>query len=164
LAKSYILDNSTTTACNSSTSHPWAWLDRLGMGLAMVCAVHCLLTPVLVVCLPIIATTFWTDSNFHIWMLLLVVPLTILSMFIGCGKHKNRSVITFFIFGILFLTSGIVYGFFHGHSCNDCHSFLSSGLFPHGWESFLTTIGGFSLVVAHILNFRLCRKSNCSHD
>jgi len=151
------------SSCATTHKHPWAWLDRLGMGLAFVCAVHCLLTPVLVVTLPLIATTFWTDSNFHIWMLALVVPLTLLSMLIGCSKHRNRWVIVLFSVGTLFLIGGIVYGFLQGHACNDCHSLLSAGLFPHGWESFLTTVGGLFLVCAHVLNYRLCRTAHCSH-
>ena len=63
-------------------SHPsdscsnFLWLDRLGVGMALICAVHCLLTPVLIVLLPIIASSFWVDSEFHLWMLLMVVPLT----------------------------------------------------------------------------------------
>ena len=65
----------------ASHHHHWGWLDRLGMGLALVCAIHCLLTPVLVVCIPLIATSFWSDESFHLWMLALVLPLTTASMF-----------------------------------------------------------------------------------
>jgi hypothetical protein len=36
-------------------------------------------------------------------------------------------------------------------------------VFPHGIESFLTTLGGFCLVCTHVRNYRLCRSTSCSH-
>ena len=150
---------------NSQTAshHHWGWMDRLGMGLALVCAIHCLLTPVLVVCLPLIATTFWSDESFHLWMLALVVPLTAASMFLGCRNHRDKLMLCFAIMGVGFLLGGIFYGFSHGHHGHAHHTLLPVSLFPHGLESFLTTMGGGLLVLAHIRNYRLCRKSSCSH-
>ena len=147
--------------------HHSSWLDRLGGSLALICAVHCLLTPMLVVCLPLIASTFWVNESFHLWMLGLVVPLTALSMFLGCRKHHDRLIVGLATIGISFLITGVICGFVLGHSCHthcgDHHSVLSSSFFPHGWESFFTTLGGGFLVFAHIRNYRLCRKTSCDH-
>jgi len=146
----------------ASHHHHWGWLDRLGMGLALVCAIHCLLTPVLVVCIPLIATSFWSDESFHLWMLALVLPLTTASMFLGCRNHRDKFTILLAVAGISFLIGGIFIGFSHGYHGHH-HSILPASLFPHGWESFLTTLGGTLLVLAHIRNYRLCRKTSCSH-
>ena len=162
-------DSESNHSCASSVSHPWAWLDRLGMGLAMICAVHCLLTPVLVICLPLIATSFWTNQDFHLWMLGLVAPLTILSLFLGCRKHHDRWMIVLGSLGVILLIAGITFGFFDGHQAHACGqactkdiSFLAM-VFPHGIESFLTNLGGFCLVCTHVRNYRLCRSTSCSH-
>ena len=140
------------------------WLDRLGVGMALVCAVHCLLTPVLIVALPIIATSFWVDEEFHFWMLSLVVPLTAFSFFVGCRKHHDVILVILAIIGIGLLFCGVIFG------CSSCHgghylpSFSDFKDFPHGFESVFTTLGGFFLVFAHVRNFRLCRKSSCEHQ
>jgi hypothetical protein len=47
--------------------------------MVVICGIHCLVTPLLLVALPILATTFWVDQNFHLWMLLLVLPTTSLA-------------------------------------------------------------------------------------
>ena len=56
-------------------------LDKLAIGMAGICAVHCLLTPVLVVLLPIVATSFFVHKDFHLWMLFGVLPTTLFAVF-----------------------------------------------------------------------------------
>ena len=151
--------------CNQTLSDctHFTWLDRLGVGMALVCAVHCLLTPLLIIVLPIIATSFWVDENFHFWMLSLVVPLTAISFFIGCRKHHDIILAILAVIGIGLLFCGVIFGC---SSCQGDHylpSFSDFKNFPHGFESTFTTLGGFFLVFAHIRNFRLCRKSSCEH-
>ena len=68
-------------------------LDRLAISMAVVCGIHCLVTPILLVALPIIGTTFWVNENFHLWMLFLVIPTTCLALFSGCRRHKDRWVL-----------------------------------------------------------------------
>ena len=70
----------------------YAWLDSLAISMSVICAVHCLLTPLLITLLPIISTTFWIHENFHLWMVLLVVPTTTAAVFMGCRKHKDKTV------------------------------------------------------------------------
>jgi hypothetical protein len=147
---------------HSDCSHV-TWLDRLGIGMALICAVHCLLTPVLIVLLPIIASSFWVDDTFHAWMLSLVAPLTALSFFMGCRKHHDVLLVVIALFGIFLLLCGILFGC---TSCNGVHHIPTLSdikNFPHGFESVFTTLGGCLLVFAHIRNYRLCRKSSCSH-
>jgi hypothetical protein len=143
--------------------HHWGWLDRLGIGMSLICAVHCLLTPILVVLLPIIASSFWMDASFHLWMILLVVPLTCLSFLLGCKRHRDVLLVVLAMFGVSLLCCGVYFG------CNTCagghHLPTLSDFknFPHGFESIFTTLGGILLVLAHVRNYRLCRKTSCSH-
>jgi len=148
---------------STSAPHPWAWLDRLGMGMAMVCAVHCLLTPILVVLLPIIATSFWVDQNFHLWMLAIVAPMTAFSFFMGCRKHHDGVLILLAGIGLGLLITGISVGCSSCDSHNHASSIFDISSFPHSLDSLLTTLGGLTLVVAHFRNFRLCRHTSCKH-
>jgi hypothetical protein len=80
-------------------------LDRLAVSMAVVCGIHCLVTPILLVALPIIGTTFWVDKDFHLWMLFLVIPTTCLALFSGCRRHKDRWVLGAGILGLGILLS-----------------------------------------------------------
>ena len=68
-----------------STSY-WGhgWIDSMAIGLSVLCAVHCLLTPVLLVLFPVIASTFWVERDFQLWMLFCVLPTTCIAIFLGC--------------------------------------------------------------------------------
>ncbi len=83
-------------------------LDRAAISMAVICGIHCLVTPVLLVVLPIIATTFWVDESFHLWMLLLVIPTTTLAVWSGCRRHKDKWVLAFAALGIGILVSALI--------------------------------------------------------
>jgi hypothetical protein len=94
------------TALSQTKQH---WLDRIAISMAVICGIHCLVTPVLLVALPILATTFWVDSNFHLWMLLLVLPTTSLAVWSGCRRHKDKWVLAAAIVGLTILTASLVW-------------------------------------------------------
>ncbi len=76
--------------------------------MAVICGIHCLVTPVLLVALPILATTFWVDENFHLWMILLVIPTTSLALWSGCRKHKDKWVLAAGAMGLGILVMAII--------------------------------------------------------
>ena len=161
------------------------WLDRIAIVMAVVCGIHCLLTPLLLVALPIIGVTFWTDPNFHIWMLALVIPTTTLAAFSGCRKHKDKIVATLAAIGILTLITAngteilaagpndIALGEIAAAEdvdCGDCCavdgntegvSKASLALPSLSTASLLNLAGGLFLIAGHIRNFRLCRIKRC---
>jgi len=77
--------------------------------MAVVCGIHCLVTPVLLVALPILATTFWVDANFHLWMLFLVLPTTSLAVWSGCRRHKDKWVFAAAFVGLTILTTSLLW-------------------------------------------------------
>lgn len=83
-------------------------LDRLAISMAVICGIHCLVTPILLVALPIIATTFWVDENFHLWMLLLVIPTTSLAVWSGCRRHKDKFVVASAALGLGILVTALI--------------------------------------------------------
>ncbi|MCH6255694.1 MerC domain-containing protein [Puniceicoccaceae bacterium K14] len=170
---------------NTGTCTPKAsgWLDRVAILMAFVCGVHCLATPLLLVILPMIGQTFWTDSNFHFWMLLFVIPTTALAVFSGCRKHKDRLVATFATIGLCFLVSAVVVegaslgmaddGTVAANTCSACASCSPASVDSEGnvqissvlpnltKGSFLSLMGGLFLIAGHLRNFRLCRAKRC---
>jgi len=155
--------------CTSKAAkcHAHGWLDSLAISMSVICAVHCLLTPLLIALLPIISTTFWVHENFHLWMVFLVVPTTSLAVFMGCRKHKDKGVIALSMTGLVFILSIAFYQYsaHTSHSlnaqgvCLACVQNKSSGYLNP--TTVFNSLGGLLLAIAHYRNYRLCRKADC---
>jgi hypothetical protein len=165
-----IKDKKETHSMNSETAiHQkyHTWLDQVAISMAAVCAVHCLLTPVLIVALPIIATGFFAHEHFHIWMLLLVLPTTGLSIFMGCRKHKDRWTAVLSVIGVGILIAVAIMESGHhaaaSATCQACDSCAGAAALSIPACAWFNTLGGLFLASAHLRNFKLCRKSRCCH-
>ncbi|MEM6885339.1 MAG: MerC domain-containing protein [Verrucomicrobiota bacterium] len=151
---------------SKSQSEASKWLDSLAVGMALLCAVHCLITPVLIVLLPLLTTTFWVHHDFHLWMLLFVIPTTCVAMFMGCRKHRDKWVIGLGVSGLMVLVGVVVYSSLGdvsaaGAHCEACENSVGLAFTdPVAWTN---VAGGFLLISGHVRNFRLCRKQTCSH-
>ena len=158
----------TTQTKSQSPTH--GWLDSLAIGLSVICAIHCIVTPVLVAVLPVVASTFWVHKDFHLWMLLLVVPMATLSLFLGCKKHKSRLVMMWGLLGLGVLASVALYeSLFHSTlvlqehvHCVHCTLRQSGSLLNS--TNLANVVGAIFLTSAHARNFLLCRKANCCHE
>lgn len=169
-----------------SSANGRGWLDWAAIGMSVVCGIHCLVTPLLLVALPILGRTVWVDERFHVWMLALVVPTTTLAVLSGCRRHKDRWVAVLSVAGIALLATALGAELFavgvhegaHGlggaaEACEEgasCCSEAPSDLREAGTVlrsvsgvQLINVMGGLFLVFGHFRNFRLCRKDRCSH-
>ena len=150
--------------------HTHGWLDKFAISMSVICAVHCLVTPLIVTLLPIISTTFWVHENFHLWMVFLVVPTTSAAMFMGCRKHKDKAVAFLGATGLSFIVFVAIYQYsFHVANpdavCGVCPSCTQLGLGSFfNITNVLNSVGGLFLASAHFRNFKLCRQEKCDHD
>ena len=158
----------------ASTSRRHAWLDHFAIGMATVCAIHCLLTPILIMALPIVATSFFVHQDFHLWMIFLVLPTTTFAVFMGCRNHKDRAVLALSAIGLSILLLALIQEracyasegdvAVSSADCEICSRDVAAESTPMQAGVWLNAIGGFFLASAHIRNFRLCRKSSCDCD
>lgn len=118
--------------------------DYTSISLAGLCVVHCFLTPVVLILFPVLGSTLVFQEVFHELMLFLVIPASVVAMFLGCRRHKDFNVIMLGILGLGFLLAGAF-------------------AVPGYGEYILTFIGAFVMISGHLRNFRLCRKSCCDH-
>jgi len=124
-------------------------LDKSAIGLSLMCVVHCLVLPLVLVAFPTGMASALGGESFHKMLLLLVLPTSILAFVLGCKKHKKKMVFSFAVLGLTLLLLPLVLG----------HEVVGEL-----GEKLLTTVGGVNLAVAHLLNFRLCRgneKEGC---
>lgn len=138
-------------------------LDKVAIFLSATCAVHCLLTPIAIIALPIVASSIFANANFHLWMLYLILPSTGIAIFLGCKDHKDKKVILFSSAGLLILIGSTIYQLnlqSDSGICVICASGGHSLLNPLVW---INILGGAFLITAHVRNFKLCRINKCKH-
>ncbi len=112
-------------------------LDHLGIGLAGLCALHCLATLVVISALGF-GGHFLFNENIH--RVGLALALGVAALAIGWGALRHRRMLPF---AVAFAGLGLMAG---------------ALLIPHGTNEFLLTLAGVALVsAAHLLNLRAAR-------
>ena len=119
-------------------------LDKLAVGLSAACLIHCLITPLLVIVLPI-AGGFFAGEQFHAVLLLFILPASLIALFLGCRRHGRLGVLTLGIMGLVVMTLAV----------------LTHETIGDSWERVATGFGGVLLAAGHILNYRSCRHVQC---
>jgi len=116
--------------------------DFTGMGLSIMCAVHCLLLPTLLIFLPSLVSLGLDNEMYHYWMIFLVIPISIYALSLGCRKHKKYSLLIWGFFGLSFLIFAV----------------LGEDMIGEFGEKLFTFIGATLLALGHYFNSRLCQK------
>ena len=124
-------------------------LDKLAILLSGTCLLHCLALPLLVTLVPISQGSLLEEQTFHLLMLWIILPTSLLALTSGCWKHKDITTIALGTLGLASLTLTAIAG----------HDFLT----PTG-EKWTTVTAGLILASAHIRNFLICQQADCSHD
>lgn len=120
---------------------PVRGLDALALAFSGLCLVHCLALPLLAAVLPLAASSIVTDERFHQWLLLGVVPTSVLALGWGWRRHRSRAVLWLGLVGLALIS----YAAF-GQQLNNLPSFGERGL---------TMLGAVLLGAAHLRNFQL---------
>jgi hypothetical protein len=119
-----------------------ALTDQTSIGLSLVCAIHCLFVPVLLVALPSLASLPLESEMFHVWMVVAVLPISIFALTLGCKKHKRYKIIFLGVLGLISLISAL----------------LLESLVGEIGEKLLTLLGAGLIAWGHFTNFKLCQQ------
>ena len=117
--------------------------DRIGVAASIVCLIHCLLLPLAVPLLPLLAGVVEAESV-HAGLLVFLAICALLAFVPGYRTHRAILVPAVGGFGIALLAGGAL-----AHDVA-----LLEGL-----DTPLTVVGGLVLIATHLANLRLCR--NC---
>ena len=120
--------------------------DKTAISLSIVCALHCLALPSLLVILPSLTALNLADEMVHLWMLVAVIPISIYALTMGCRKHKQLSIMLLGLVGLAVLIAAALLG----------HDILGEA-----GEKAVVTTGAFIIAVSHWQNHQLCRRLNC---
>jgi hypothetical protein len=114
-------------------------LDRIGITATSLCALHCILLPVLLPALPLLGLSFLADHAWEHVFLLITAILGTVALFSGFKKYHRR----LYPFYLLFLGVGI-YWIKHD--------------FSEAIQPYFIIIGASLIVAAHIINLKLCNS------
>ncbi|NIP29671.1 MAG: MerC family mercury resistance protein [Candidatus Dadabacteria bacterium] len=122
--------------------------DILAISLSSICAIHCLLTPIVLILFPIFSSSFVSDLLFHRLMLFLILPTSALAFFLGCKHHRDIYTAILGITGFLILLVSAIWG---------------HDIFGLVGERLVTIVGGVIMSFAHFRNYKLCQEDTCHH-
>ena len=119
--------------------------DKVAISLSVLCALHCLALPLAVALLPSLVAIGLQDEIFHIWIVLVVIPVSVYALTLGCRKHRNTGVLLGGLSGLLLLCVTALFG---------------HDLAGESGERALTLAGALIIAASHARNFQLCRERN----
>jgi len=133
-------------------------LDRLAIALSSICAIHCVIFPIVASLIPLISTSihhgnalheFW----FHQFILLFIVPISIFSIISGYRCHKKITPALVASIGLIILVFTATYA----------GDLIANQTIPHEGETWLTVFGGVIHATGHILNLLATKnhRNNC---
>ncbi|XPF92714.1 MerC domain-containing protein [Colwellia sp. RE-S-Sl-9] len=121
-------------------------LDRIGITATSLCALHCILLPVLLPALPLLGLSFLADHTWEHVFLIMTAILGSFALFSGFKKYHKR----LYPFYLLFLGVGI-YWIKHN--------------FSEELEPYFIILGASLIVAAHVINLKLCNScKQCADD
>ena len=123
--------------------HPW--IDQIGVGLSLACAVHCLAAPLLLTALPLLGLSFVADDMTEVVLLSSALVLAVGSLCWGFQRHKSGRVFLLLAVAVALIATGRLFA-------------------EDRSESLLVVAGAVILAASHALNWHLCRSClDCQH-
>jgi hypothetical protein len=117
---------------------PQSWVDSLGAGVSIGCAIQCTLFPLLIGVLPLVGFGFLAGNGVEKVFLVTSIILAVGSLSWGFRRHKNLYVFLFLIGGLLLILTGWVW-------------------VDENSEILFVVSGALVLAAGHLLNRRLCQ-------
>ena len=118
--------------------------DTTAISLSFLCALHCFALPLIFIVFPSIAALQLDNEYFHFWMIIIVIPISLYALTLGCKVHKRFYTLSNGLFGLAFLLLAVS---------------LGETVITEVGEKILTLIGAAFIAFAHYRNYKLCQHS-----
>lgn len=115
--------------------------DGLAIGASLLCLIHCLLLPALIVLVPTLTAFLTIPEEFHIVALAFTIPASVGALFTGYRRHFSPTPTLIVLPGILLLALGAL------------------AAPTEVMETTLTVAGAILLAFGHALNWRALRQA-----
>jgi MerC mercury resistance protein len=117
--------------------------DIVGIGASTLCAIHCVLLPIILAFSPTLVHFIPGGEAVHRALAYLLAAVGLIAFWTGYKIHRQKLILLLLSIGILGVTVG---------------AYADSLLPSHRWEVLITLVGSSFLLVAHWLNRTLCRS------
>ena len=117
--------------------------DKFAIGLSLICAIHCLALPLLLIILPSMMALQLDNEIFHTLIIITVLPVSIFALTLGYKQHKRNRLLTLGFTGLLLLVMAVI---------------LGEEITGEFGEKLLTVLGAILVAAGHLWNFRLCQQ------
>ncbi len=125
--------------------------DRWGMLLSSLCAIHCLLTPILLLSLPAMGTYF--ESRWvHLGMALFVVPVGFYAFWSGYRHHRKLPLMLLGFTGLALVAAASLLPEVAAHA----HTHENESFGEIIRADIVTIVGSMLLICGHFFNRRAC--------
>lgn len=111
-------------------------LDGFAVTASMLCLIHCLLLPILLIALPVLATMLVVPEAFHTIAFAIALLTSLLAMASGHARHHRFGPVILAAAGLMLLGIG------------------AFAIDSETAERIVTSVGAVTLAVAHVLNWR----------
>jgi cobalamin synthase len=118
-------------------------LDGFGMCASTICVAHCVLTPILLVALPLAGFSFLENELIDRSLAVLAIFISIMAIRPGFRLHGNVKLLVLAAFGV---------------SCLLIAAFVAEHFWGETGDKIFTMIGGTALVLTHFLNRSFCKS------
>lgn len=122
--------------------------DRVGLWLSFLCALHCIVTPLIILSIPFIARYYLAHPLVHLFLAILIFPVGLIAFVSGFLHHRKKLILALGVPGVL-IVAFVPY--------------LVHGLSLPLDEPILMILGSVLLMAAHWGNLKACRNCAIHH-
>jgi len=123
--------------------------DQIGIWASGLCAVHCVLTPVVLSLSAVSVHYLPSEERTHRSMAILIAALGAIALLRGFRKHRRASVLTLMVFGL---------------GCIWVTAWCGDRLLSHAVEIAITVLGSCAMIAAHRFNHTFCADCGCASE
>lgn len=120
-------------------------LDRIGIAATSLCALHCILLPILLPALPLLGLSFLADHTWEHVFLIATAVLGTFALFSGFKRYHRK----LYPFYLLYLGVAV---YWMKHS------------FAEDFQAIFIVLGASLIVAAHFINMKLCNSCRQCND
>ena len=120
--------------------------DKFAMTISFACVMHCFFVPSFLILSSGVIPFALDNEVVHKLIVLIAVPVSVFSLYLGYRNHKTFSFIPAGTFGLMLLTVAVILG--------------ESGLGEFGEKGF-TLLGSVFVAFAHFRNHQICKQLDC---
>ncbi|WP_100642725.1 MerC domain-containing protein [Alteromonas facilis] len=113
-------------------------MDKLGIWVSGLCAIHCLALPLLLPIAPLVASSFVAEAWFERSILTLSLLVGFSALTIGYFRYHRK---TYPVYALI--AGGLIYWY--------------KDMFGEQYEPFTIAVGAGLIITAHVMNLKLCK-------